>query len=444
MSIVTVRPSGVAAWGGTWYNTGSYGPGPNSGQVADSNDGTYLYGVSPNTYAEFDTDNYTLAANERCWHARANIRVASNNGVSGYNADVWLKPITAGDGGGFNDTGPRGGPTTLTGAWYGSEWDQNTLNQFRIAIRENYTGVTVVNWYDVWIEYEILHQPVTGTVGPAGTVTTRNPVITWAFSDPDGRLGQRSYRTHVRRSDTGELIYDSQEVFNANQSQQVWPNGLGNGQYQVIVQVSDANWGAWYSNWTYASPDITVNALPDVPTGLARTGGDVTDTSPNFSANLAAYIGYQVQTKVRYEIWNADASDVATTLVGSVDSSYVTSGGAAPAEYIATLPVGRYTVRAQAIEVGGQTSGWSAYVPFQVNVAVSKDLTLLWNAAASLATTTKDLSLLWNVIENNGKQLTLLWTTFVDVTKDITFLWNDNTSWVHVDEGSNTWTQVTE
>jgi hypothetical protein len=439
MSIVSVRPDGVAAWGGVWYNSGSYGPSPSPGQVADSNDGTYIYGVDYNTYAEFNTGNYALAANERCWRARAVARLAGNSTGFAYDVDVWLKPVTAGDGGNFHDTGPRGGPTNVVGPWYDGEWDQNTLNQFRIAIRENNTGVTVANWFDVWIDYEILHAPTATGVTPSGTVTTRTPTLAWTYSDPDGRgMPQTNYEINGYISGGGIVYYESTP--NANTSK-VLP-ALGNGTYDFYVRSTNANFGGWTGSWGVTT--FTVNAAPAAPANIQRTGV-VTDNTPNFSADLTGYAGIQNQTKARFEIWNADAAFAPTTLVGSVDSVYVTGATTVNAEYASALPIGRYVVRAMAIESGGQSSGWSGYTQFQILQAVNVDSTLLWNAAASTVAVTKDVTLLWNTQVNNQIDLTLLWNTYVEAHKDVTLLWNTALTWVEVDDDAGTtWTGVEE
>ena len=449
MSIVTLRPNGNDGSGGFWYaEPGEYYDhtgGDIWSKLRDNNDGSYYYGLTYNSWAHLRFDDYNLAANERCWHFRGIIRVRASSDAP-YNtvdSDWWMKPMYMGDQGGGNFRGAMDSVNFANyySGWIGYDLNSSQINGLEMGIRENWNAYGT-DWSEAYIELEILHQPVAGAVGPNNTQTTRSPTVTWAYSDPDGRIGQRSWRVHIRRADTTELIYDSGEVFDAAQSHAL-PVALGNGAYQVIVQVSNANFTAWYSNWTYASPNMTVNAAPATPTGLARTGTN-DDNSPNFSANLTGYSGYGVQTKARFEVWNADASFLPTTLVGSVDSSYVTAGGAVTAEYVSSLPVGRYVVRVKAMESTGQESGWSSYVSFQVTQIANLDRSLLWNVATPTVQVPKDLTLRYNVIENKAKQLSLSWNAFQAATKDLTLVWNDATAWGRVTENTDIWTRVIE
>jgi hypothetical protein len=436
MSIVTLRPDGRANYGGTWYNDGSYGPDPYYWKVNDANDGTYIYDVSDGSYAEFYLSGYALAENERCWHARIYTRLRGNSSSFQFNADNWLR-APWGDGGGVNVNGVVSGLTTFVGGWFANsanEVYQYDIDNLMVVIRDN-GGVTRPWWVDVWAEIEILHRPEVSAI--SYNTNVRNPLALWTFYDPDGRLGQKSWQVHVRRADNFDLSYDSGEVYNGAQSQQL--PAFGNGSYQLIVRVTDDNWGYWSSNWTYKSGGMTINAAPYIPTNLQRTGG-VLDNTPNFSVDIAGYAGYAVQNKARFEIYDSSG----LTLIGTIDSPYITGGGAATAEYSSTLALGSYKVRAQTIEQAGQISGWTAMVDFSVLQAVNKDLNALWNVADPTVPVPKDLNALWNVVENKAVQLGLLWTVYERSIKDIAITWHVATAWGKITENDTIWTRVTE
>lgn len=442
MSIATVRPVWANSWGGTWYNDGSYGPGPDASRVNDANDDTTMYGVSANTWADWELGDYSLASNERCAGARWGVRLTSFNNVDSFNADVWLKPGIVGDTQIQNITGPFGGFTTLYSGWDVREYIQSAINGIRVAYRENHSGVTVAKWADVWVDLDIRHEPWATNVQPTGTITTRTPTLSWNFNDSDG-AGEVAWEGKIYApwtsdpANTANPAYASGQV--GNNATSVAVPALGNGTYYTYVRVAKDFWGWWWSSG-WAGDTFTVNAPPAVPANLVRTGS-VTDATPNFSADLTGYAGIQVQTKVRFELYQNDG----VTLIGAIDSSYITGAGTVSAEYGTTLALGTYKVRAQAIETGGQSSAWTSLVTFQVNVGVTKDLGLVWNVASPTVAVFKDLNLKWNVVELKAKQLTLLWTVYAAVTKDLTLNWNVATAWGEVSETENTiWTEVPE
>src|SRR5260221_1543110 len=185
MSIVTLRPSGVNNYSGVWYNDGSYGPAPSSAKVADANDGTLIYGVASGT-VDFDLGDYSLAATERCIAARTGVRIKGDNGSSGFNCDTWFRPVVAGDQPGVNILGPYGGMTTVYTGWYTREFITSDISQFRACIRENYSGVTIGDWADVWAELDIRHQPSASGLAPSGSQSSRTPTASWTFNDLEG------------------------------------------------------------------------------------------------------------------------------------------------------------------------------------------------------------------------------------------------------------------
>jgi len=140
MSIVTLRPNGLYTYSGVWYNNYSYGPDPHYWDVADANDGTLNYDVSDGAVAEYNMQDYSLAANERCWHARAVVRTQGNSPTFQFNQDYWLR-LPFGDGGGGNINGVVNGWQNFTGGWYGGELSQNDINSLRLLVRDN-GGVT--------------------------------------------------------------------------------------------------------------------------------------------------------------------------------------------------------------------------------------------------------------------------------------------------------------
>jgi hypothetical protein len=178
----------------------------------------------------------------------------------------------------------------------------------------------------------------------------------------------------------------------------------------------------------------TTHTIPDVPTGLSRTG-DGFDTTPNFSATVTDPDGNT--TKARFELYQNDG----TTLIGTVDSSFVASGGAATAEYTSALAVGTYKVRAKAIDSEGMESAWTSMLTFNVTQATTKDLAASWDVYIYA---TKDLAVSWDIAAGNVKDLVVSWNVAAYVTKDLVMSWEVQTPWTPITEADATWTRVGE
>lgn len=201
-----------------------------------------------------------------------------------------------------------------------------------------------------------------------------------------------------------------------------------------------ANLPSWHSTAqiTIYEAYIDVIYTPAPPSNLQRTSLS-TVTTPSFSADLLESSGNQV--KARYELYQNDG----VTLIGTIDSAYITSNGTVSATYGSALPVGNYKVRAQTIDSSGYASAWTALTSFQINTAVTKDQTFLWDVATPTTPVSKDSTYLWNVDELKAKQFGLVWTVYSQALKDLTLLWNVNTPWVKViDDVGTVWTGVPE
>lgn len=207
----------------------------------------------------------------------------------------------------------------------------------------------------------------------------------------------------------------------------------------VLLTSESAQWAAPQNDVdimdAWIEVTYTYNAPPGTPTGLQVTS-PVTTTTPTFQA----VVPDDGTAKARFEVYD----NAGTTLLGTVDSSFVTGNTAASATYGSALPVGQYKVRAQTIDDIAQASGWTSMLSFQINTAVTKDSTYLWNVASPTVPVSKDQTLRWNVAENNAKQQTLLWTVYQAVIVDSRLLWNVKTAWAPVPETPSTWTEVPE
>jgi hypothetical protein len=264
-----------------------------------------------------------------------------------------------------------------------------------------------------------------------------------------GAVNNNGFYAALRRSDDVDIlgspspltVYDYQGIYQ-------WDSGMYNYSFtQGIVDGLYIHVAALFSSLFNAGDKARVmdvwatityeyNAAPGTPTGLAVTSA-VTTTSPTFQATVPD----DGTAKARFEIYQNDG----VTLVGTVDSSFVTGNTVASATYGAALPVGQYKVRAQTIDDVSQTSGWTSLVSFQILTSVNKDANFLWNVADPTTPVSKDLNLLWNVQVNNQKELTALWNTYQAVIKDLTMLWKVSTAWTDVpDDAGTIWSEVEE
>lgn len=183
---------------------------------------------------------------------------------------------------------------------------------------------------------------------------------------------------------------------------------------------------------------ISGNTLPGTPTNLSRQGVN-TDTTPLFQADVSDPDSGQ-NVKARFEVWDSGHS----TLLGTVDSSFVAGSGTVTAEYSSGLVVGTYEVRAKAIDTLGAESGYTSYVVFTVTTQIDDDTTFLWDIDELVV---KDIVFLWNVLVSNSKDVIFLWNVFTapSLVRDITFLWDTYPVWTNQPyEGSvPTWQEVT-
>lgn len=189
----------------------------------------------------------------------------------------------------------------------------------------------------------------------------------------------------------------------------------------------------------YQPQNPAVSGAPSVTSG-------VTVTTPSFQALIRDWDGGQ-QIKARFEVYD----NAGTTLIGSVDSSFYTApivNGTvmATATYGSSLPVGQYKLRVKAIDSDGLESAVTSFVDFQVNVAVTDDLGLVFNVADSAVPVSKDLGLVWDVRQNNVKDLSVPWTTFEQSLKNLALFWGVDTAWIHVDDdiGGTIWVEAVE
>lgn len=159
--------------------------------------------------------------------------------------------------------------------------------------------------------------------------------------------------------------------------------------------------------------------------------------TPTFSALVGDPIN---QVKARFYIYQSDGS----TLIGTVDSEYITGEGIVSAQFNTALPIGTYQVRAKAMSSVGEVSAFTSLLIFYVTTPSSKDVNLLWDALSFVTAVSTDFTIFWDSVENEAKQLKMYWTTDANVIKDLDMRWNVNLYWDDVEENETIWVRVAE
>lgn len=437
MGILQTRPDALNSEG-TVTNIGG-------GSLADNNDSTYKIFAPPSHTDWHHGDISGIdGVTYRILQVRPIARWRRYNGDFTINSNIELV-----DGGaymvGASLGGSGHGTFTTWGSWFqnnggGGEWTQAQVNAARVKFIDFGGGSTGPEVIELYMETEYHTRPNVSNVGPSGTNpgATRRPNVTWSFSDPDGLYGQAGYRVKVFTAaqgnpDVGSPVWDSGDVGNGNQSRTI-DFDLNDGTYWVYVKV--AKWfrsAYWWSAW--GSNSFTISFPPGAPSALQRTGEE-SDTTPNFAVYLSDLGGQQA--KARFEIYQSNR----TTLVGTVDSAYLSSDGTATAEYSSALGVATYSVRAKSIDSGGTESGYTGWVDFDVTQIVTKDLVVNYDVKQEVS---KSINVLWDVNANNTKDFTFLWDiNELIAPKDMRLLWDVETPWIKVPEGAGVWAKVRE
>lgn len=170
---------------------------------------------------------------------------------------------------------------------------------------------------------------------------------------------------------------------------------------------------------------------------LQNLGPPSNTPTPTFSALVS---DPSLQVKARFTVYQSDGS----TIIGTVDSNYITGSGIVQATFNTALPIGTYKVSATAINTNNEQSAASGQVTFIVANAVPKNYTLLWNVDSFFTVVQDNLSLLWTVNEDNVKSFTALWNIEGIVSKTLGLKWNANPIWQEVEDLEPVWAKVAE
>jgi hypothetical protein len=181
--------------------------------------------------------------------------------------------------------------------------------------------------------------------GPAGTVDDTQPVVV-TFQPVAGATG---YEVQVQDAN-GNVVFD-QAGLPANQTSFTLPTPLADGDYQVLVQASNATGAGPWSDAVAFTVDATAVPGQPVVTGPTDTVDDTQPITVTFQPAAGA-TGYEVQVQdangnVVFDQAGLPANQTSVTL---------------PAQ----LADGTYQVLVQATNAAGQTGAWSDAVTFTV------------------------------------------------------------------------------
>lgn len=143
------------------------------------------------------------------------------------------------------------------------------------------------------------------------SANTKNPTVSWSFSDPEGHLQDK---VHMRVKKSGTVVWDSGEVSQSNASKAAQRMDYGQ-DYVVEVRAMD-RYDAW-SDWV--GLPVHINSLPDLrPLSLVTTPADsVLDQS---TVNVAVAVindGEQAAEPFRVTLYDEGNAVGEKTITGS-------------------------------------------------------------------------------------------------------------------------------
>lgn len=269
MAVQTLRPSVVAVQAG-WTQTGGASP---ADAMLDNSDASYM----DDTVATGDmitnfADLSALDPGEQVRWVRPIVRWLQVTGSG--NAVFRIRDEYSGAFSADNVFNLPNAFRTDFGAFEyvapgtGGGWTEDLVNRTQILVSDpagyGSSDIQVAELYlDVGTNKQPVATPTTGTL-----TTSSNPVIDWAYSDPEGDAQER-FQLKVFASgfagdpETATPLYYSGEIFSSSPTHTL-TESLDNATYKFYVKAADVGSGGRYSEWASATRTLTVDT-PESP-----------------------------------------------------------------------------------------------------------------------------------------------------------------------------------
>jgi hypothetical protein len=321
VSVTTVRPNATASGSGLFTITG--GSASLNAALSDDSDATYISKTSSltgQTSAILDFGTTTVSATQRVKQVR--IRARCSTPTTSGKLNVYLGSRVDNQNYFHSALAVRGqnsSPTTFTGPYYtsapnGESWSQESINGLRAKITEYTETTNIGNFYELYIDVDIVSQPTVTVSAPTGTITTTSaPDVTWTYADTDNET-QAFYEIKVFSSAqygaggfdpaTSASTWESGEIASSDSSAVVGEN-LTAGTYRAYVRVAKAvNGQPFWSDYAFNTFTLSFTP-PTIPTMAVAWSSSLGRAT--FTLTGAAPTGY---TSQYYDIHRSDNAGV--------------------------------------------------------------------------------------------------------------------------------------
>lgn len=320
----------------------------------------------------------TVAANQRVASVQPFVQMDAGSGLT--DTTFFLRRSTDGalSGGGDYKIGSTAGLATYadwtrTANWAGTEWTATDLSHIQLEIFDSGTGTTLPRVTYAYVQVDLRTRATVSAVLPSGTNpgSTRTPVISWTWTDPDGapqKKAQVKIFTLAQTTAGGfnpattTPVTDS-GLYTSSQQTYVTPQ-LANGTYVAYVNAAkDFNNTDWFiAAWVNGSSFTISDPLP-APTFVTPANGSTINTDlPILGATTAlGVLANSPRLKVQWQLARDAGFTASVKTVTEPDSAYAFAHATtATVDTPNGLTAGTWFLRARVLSSVGDIGAWSA------------------------------------------------------------------------------------